>query len=48
MLRLARAERPFDGAAFRRHLIGWSTWGIAATLMPITAAVLMVTKPALW
>jgi uncharacterized membrane protein len=48
MLRLARADGPFDRTAFGRHLVGWSIWGIAATVMPIAAAVLMIAKPALW
>ena len=48
MLRLARADGPFDDRSFRRSLIGWSLWGIVATAMPIAAVVLMVVKPALW
>lgn len=48
MLRLARADGPFDRTTFARQLVGWSMWGIAATIMPITAAALMIAKPALW
>ena len=45
--RLAGADGPLDGVAFRSTLIRWSVWGTVATVLPIVAVVVMTSKPVL-
>jgi uncharacterized membrane protein len=45
LYRLAEAPGELDVAAFRSLLVGWSVWGVIATVMPIAAVVVMTTKP---
>lgn len=40
------ATGSFDLAAYRTIASQWAAWGIAATLTPLAAAVLMILKPA--
>jgi uncharacterized membrane protein len=43
--RLAYVDGPIEAGRFRRTLIGWSVWGVIATVMPLIAVFLMTTKP---
>jgi uncharacterized membrane protein len=43
--RLAYVDGPIEADRFRRALVGWSAWGVIATVMPLIAVFLMTTKP---
>ncbi len=43
--RLASVDGPIEAGPFRRTLVGWSVWGVIATVMPLIAVFLMTTKP---
>jgi hypothetical protein len=45
LYRLAKHDGPLDVAAFRGVLTGWYAWAVVATIMPLIAVFLMVTKP---
>jgi uncharacterized membrane protein len=45
--RLADVNGPIDAGRFRRSLVGWSVWGVIATVTPLIAVFLMTTKPSL-
>jgi uncharacterized membrane protein len=48
LVRLATVGGPLDRSGFAALLTRWYVWGIVATVMPISAAVVMATKPNLW
>jgi uncharacterized membrane protein len=47
LYRLAAADGELDGVAFRSLLVRWSVWGSVATVLPLLAAFVMITKPTL-
>jgi uncharacterized membrane protein len=46
--RLATATGPLDRPGFAALLTRWYVWGVVATVLPISAAVVMAAKPNLW